>query len=610
MFSQTYHAIAHRKLKTLQSLIPKDWLLDPLPDPLPLDVRSLVLKSTVLTPDEFSITSSHDVTSLSQLIHSRALTSEAVTTAFCKRAAIAQQLTNCLSEILFLPAIERAHALDVEYKRTGKTRGPLHGIPISLKDTFNIKGYDSSIGIASLAANPAKENAALVDILLEQGAVLYCKTNVSQTLMALDSHNHLFGRVLNPRNRRVTAGGSSGGEGALIAMGGSVLGIGTDIGGSVRIPAMCNGLYSIKPSSQRIPFIGQEIGQLPGIDKLGLQASAGLMATSVRDCELFLKVIANANPWEKDPNVAFGSWEGQGEIGRKPLFGVMRADGITTPLSPVAKVLDETVEALRKAGFEVVEINAPAFKKYHSLANSFFGIGGNNHTFDILERIGEPLIPWLNTRLRRKRPADLMQLSELHVRKSALEKEMLEIWRDEDGRRIDALICPVAPHPVPEIDRWNGVGYTSAFVVLDYPAGTLPVRDVSNDDLKDELPESEVLGGWDSRNRDLCKLSTFIPLVLCLSYHSYMFQTSGYPFPSSVEAVVNPILKRYADPSESGHPNLKDRTVYLNTKLSVQVVAPRLQERRLYQAMALIDEILHGASSENSARIQSWSTVA
>jgi hypothetical protein len=334
------------------------------------------------------------------------------------------------------------------------------------------------------------------------------------------------------------------------------------------------------------------------------------MATSVRDCELFLKVIANANPWEKDPNVAFGSWEGQGEIGRKPLFGVMRADGITTPLSPVAKVLDETVEALRKAGFEVVEINAPAFKKYHSLANSFFGIGGNNHTFDILERIGEPLIPWLNTRLRRKRPADLMQLSELHVRKSALEKEMLEIWRDEDGRRIDALICPVAPHPVPEIDRWNGVGYTSAFVVLDYPAGTLPVRDVSNDDLKDELPESEVLGGWDSRNRDLCKLSTFIPLVLCLSYHSYMFQTSGYPFPSSVEAVVNPILKRYADPSESGHPNLKDRTVYLNTKLSVQVVAPRLQERRLYQAMALIDEILHGASSENSARIQSWSTVA
>lgn len=549
------------------------------------------------------------MTSLSQLIHSRALTSEAVTTAFCKRAAIAQQLTNCLSEILFLPAIEQAHALDAEYKHTGKTRGPLHGIPISLKDTFNIKGYDSSIGIASLAGNPAKENAALVDILLEQGAVPFCKTNVSQTLMALDSHNHLFGRVLNPRNRRVTAGGSSGGEGALIAMRGSVLGIGTDIGGSVRIPAMCNGLYSIKPSSQRIPFTGQEIGQLPGIDKLGLQGSAGLMTTSVRDCELFLKAIADANPWEKDPNVAFGSWEGQGEIGKKPLFGVLRADGITTPLPPVAKVLNETVEAVRNAGFEVVEINAPAFKKYHSLANSFFGIEGNNFPLDILERTGEPLIPWLNARLRRKKHADLIQLSELHVTKSALEKEMLQIWRDENGRMIDALICPVAPHPVPEIDRWNGVGYTSAFVVLDYPAGTLPVRDISNGDLKDELPESEVLGGWDLRNRDLCKPSTFIPSVFRPSYHSYMFQTFVYPF-SSMDAVGNPILQVYADPSETGHPDINDRKIYLNTKLSVQVVAPRLQERRLYQAMALIDEILRGANSEIRARIQSRSTVA
>ncbi|KAJ5550502.1 Amidase [Penicillium sp. DV-2018c] len=539
MSSQIYQAIARRKLHNLQSLIPKNWLLDPLPDPLPLDVRSLVSKSNVLNPDELSITSSHDVTSLSQLIHSRELTSEAITTAFCKRAAVAQQLTNCLTEILFQPAIERARALDAEFRRTGKTRGPLHGIPISLKDTYNIKGFDSSIGMASLAENPAKENATLVDILLEQGAVLYCKTNVSQTLMALDSHNHLFGRVMNPRNRRITAGGSSGGEGALIAMRGSVLGIGTDIGGSVRIPAMCNGLYSIKPSSQRLPFMGQEIGQMPGIDKLGLQASAGLMATSVRDCELFLKVIADANPWEKDPNVAFGSWEGQGAIGRKPLFGVMRADGITTPLPPVAKALDETVEALRRADFEVVEINAPAFKKYHSLANSFFGIGGFNHTFDLLERTGEPLIPWLDTRLRRKNPADLMRLSELHVRKSALEKEMLGIWRDENGRMIDALICPVAPHPVPEIDRWNGVGYTSAFVVLDYPAGTLPVRDVSNDDLKDELPESEVLGGWDSRNRDLCKLSSFIAPSILSSIPPLHGLNLWLPGSSGVKAVVN-----------------------------------------------------------------------
>lgn len=118
--------------------------------------------------------------------------------------------------------------------------GPLHGVPVSLKDTFKVRGYDASIGIAALAFKPATENSVLVDCLLSAGAVLYCKTNVPQTLMALDSHNNVFGRTINPLNTAVTAGGSSGGEGALIAMRGSILGVGTDVGGSIRIPAMCD----------------------------------------------------------------------------------------------------------------------------------------------------------------------------------------------------------------------------------------------------------------------------------------------------------------------------------------------------------------------------------
>jgi Asp-tRNA(Asn)/Glu-tRNA(Gln) amidotransferase A subunit family amidase len=90
----------------------------------------------------------------------------------------------------------------------------------------------------------------------------------------------------------------------------------------------------------------------------------------------------------------------------------------------------------------------------------------------------------------------------------ALEKEMLGLWKVGNGKTIDALICPVAPHPVPGIDRWNGVGYTSAFVLLDCPAATLPVRDFIERDLEDELPPGlEILGGWDKRNKELCKSS-------------------------------------------------------------------------------------------------------
>ncbi|KAH8767653.1 general amidase-like protein [Hyaloscypha finlandica] len=540
-----WQAIALRKQAQRQSRIPSAWLLKTPPLTSILDVRSIPRTSGILDSHELSITENYDATSLADAIRSHQLTAEEVTIAFCKRAAIAQQVCNCLTEIFFDKAIERAKLLDKEYERTGKTLGPLHGVPVSLKDSFNVTGFDSSIGIASLTGKPAKENALLIDILLEQGAVLYCKTNIPQTLMALDSDNNVFGRVLNPRNKLATAGGSSGGEGALVAMRGSVLGVGTDVGGSVRIPAMCGGLYGIKPSAERIPYVGQENGSRKGASNIGLPASVGPIAVSLRDCELFLKTVSDARPWEQDPSLAYGLWSEQGSIERKPLLGVIRQDGLITPLPPVSKALDETVRSLRSSGLEVIEIDAPAFKKCQSLANKFFGIDGGNRMFDLLEATKEPLTTWLSTRLRRGTPISLDRLVDIHAQKVELETEMLKIWRDpRTGRQIDAFICPVAPHPVPPIDRWNGVSYTSSFVLLDYPAGTLPVRDFREEDLNCVLSDSKPLGSWDKINRELWDEKTI------------------------------------------------DRRIYLNTTLSVQVVAPKLQERRLYQAMSLIDSIL------------------
>jgi Asp-tRNA(Asn)/Glu-tRNA(Gln) amidotransferase A subunit family amidase len=198
------------------------------------------------------------------------------------------------------------------------------------------------------------------------------------------------------------------------------------------------------------------------------------------------------------------------------LLGVIRHDGVITPLPPISKVLDETVQSLRKSGIEVIEIDAPAFKKCQSLTNKFFSVDGGNHMFDLLESTKEPLISWLSTRLRRKAPASLEKLVGIHAEKVELETEMLKVWRDpKTGRRIDALICPVAPHPVPPIDRWNGVSYTSSFVLLDYPAGTLPVRDFKKEDLKGELSDSKALGSWDKINRELCKLLRYSLSAAC-----------------------------------------------------------------------------------------------
>lgn len=212
---------------------------------------------------------------------------------------------------MFDEAIGRAKQLDEHLERTGKPIGPLHGLPISVKDSFKIIGRDASIGYASLCFKPSKTNSALIEMLLQAGAVIHCKTNIPLTLQALDSHNNVFGRVLNPVNLKLTAGGSSGGEGALIAMRGSVLGVGTDVGGSIRIPAMCNGLVGVKPSHGRIPYAGQENGSVAGTETLGIRSVAGPIAHNVRDCELFFKATGDLEPWAFDPECVAQTWEQQ-----------------------------------------------------------------------------------------------------------------------------------------------------------------------------------------------------------------------------------------------------------------------------------------------------------
>ena len=114
--------------------------------------------------------------------------------------------------------------------------------------------------------------------------------------------------VINPQNTAITAGGSSGGEGALLAMCGSVLGVGSDIAGSIRIPAMCNGLYGIKPSWQCVPYKGQENGCAPGLSKVGISASVGPLARSVRDMQLFFQAVLGQEPWTVDPDVVRIPW--------------------------------------------------------------------------------------------------------------------------------------------------------------------------------------------------------------------------------------------------------------------------------------------------------------
>ncbi|KAF2395989.1 amidase signature enzyme [Trichodelitschia bisporula] len=452
----TWRAIASRKKAEQASRIPAAWTLPPsFPGPETTNVLDVPRKCGLLSAAELRITEEYDATGLVAELAAGRLKSVDIVRAFSKRAAIAHQLTNCLTEIFFESALERATALDAYYSQHGKPMGPLHGLPISLKDSFHIAGHDSCIGYCGYAFNPATTSAPLVQLLLAAGAVLYVKTNVPQTLMALDSHNNLFGRVLNPANLRLTAGGSSGGEGALLAMRGSPLGVGTDVGGSIRIPAWANGLFGIKPSAGRVPYAGQANPGPPGGSKVGIMASAGPIAHSARDCALFLEAVAEGKPWELDPDIVFGAWEAQGvDLGREVRVGVVRSDGVVRPVPAVLRLLDSVAGRLRGAGVRVVDVDISALlKRAHSIANGLFSADGYGFIFDVLGQTGEPLSPWLQGRLRQKDPKTLAQVAELQARRDELRTELLRVWAD-----VDVLLTPVAPHPVPPIDGFGAVG--------------------------------------------------------------------------------------------------------------------------------------------------------
>ena len=144
----------------------------------------------------------------------------------------------------------RAKFLDDYLEKNGEVIGPLHGLPISMKDCFIIPPHPASLGMACYAneTHTPQQASVIVDILASLGAVFYVKTNVPVAMMMMETINHVWGETTGAYHTGTSPGGSSGGEAVLLAMRGSPLGIGTDIGGSIRIPSSFNGLYGLKPT--------------------------------------------------------------------------------------------------------------------------------------------------------------------------------------------------------------------------------------------------------------------------------------------------------------------------------------------------------------------------
>ncbi|KAG8894912.1 hypothetical protein FRB99_000916 [Tulasnella sp. 403] len=487
-----WREIASARKREQEKAIPSEWTF-PAPSPEVLDVTGIPDTCDILTALETEITDTLDIDVILANLASKKWTSLQVTTAFLKRAIVAHQLascfcvhlrvwrltiaqTNCLTEIFIDRALARAREVDEYLERTGKTMGPLHGLPVSLKDQFSMKGIETIMGYVSWVGRVAEKDAVAVEALYECGAVPFIRTNVPQTLMWGETYNTVFGRTTNPYNRRLTPGGSSGGEGALIALHGSPLGVGTDIGGSVRIPSgFCN-IYALRPSYGRLPYEGAA-NSLEGQE--AILSVIGPMSSHVSALKTFAKAIIGTKPWNKDPLVVRKPWseseyqlEEHGGPGAKLCFAVMVDNGVIRPHPPVRRAINMVAEALRDAGHTVIEWENYLHMDIYTTSGDILVADGGKDYRAVCSVSGEPLLtsmtpeldgndfhPWdphpdfldepLISLLRSEGEGALSayELWQLHKRKRQLRKEYLDHWertvgRTGTGRPVDAILCP------------------------------------------------------------------------------------------------------------------------------------------------------------------------
>uniref|UniRef100_A0A3P9BGG9 Fatty acid amide hydrolase n=1 Tax=Maylandia zebra TaxID=106582 RepID=A0A3P9BGG9_9CICH len=182
---------------------------------------------------------------LTQQLKDGSLNPDNVLYSYMEKTLAVNQKLNCCTEILL-------ESLDQLTTVGSNKDGLLYGVPVSIKENIAFKDHDCSCGVIINLDQPAEKDSVLVQVLKKQGAIPFVKTNLAQALMSYDCSNPIYGQTVNPHNPQKTSGGSSGGEGALIGGGGSLLGIGTDLGGSIRLPSSFCGICGFKPTAHRL----------------------------------------------------------------------------------------------------------------------------------------------------------------------------------------------------------------------------------------------------------------------------------------------------------------------------------------------------------------------
>jgi amidase len=376
---------------------------------------------------------------------------------------------------------ERVRCEARRLENASEPRGPLHGLPVTVKSSIATAGYRCEIGSLLQKGDVPREDAVVVARLRSAGALILGTTNCPEFLMAYETANLLYGQTRNPWDLGRSPGGSSGGESAAIAAGLSAAGLGSDSGGSVRVPAHFTGICSLKPTPGRIPGTGH---LPPCVGPFSILGAIGPMARTIADVAMMFRVLSGQDT--NDPiSTPVALRKPSFEELRRDTIGYFEDDALVPVTAGTRKAVDDAAQALREVGFRVEPFRPRTLEQLRKLWWTFFVKCGAMFYAPTIRGREQQLSPIFK---------EFLEISDATPPLTAT--ELLNAWAELDVLRAKTLEemseCPVLLCPVASIPafrhgerKWSidgcdvayldAVRHTQWFNALAAPAAVVPV---------------------------------------------------------------------------------------------------------------------------------------
>ena len=410
-------------------------------------------------------------TEIGSRIASGSVSAREVVEAHLERIEEINPWLNAVVQICGDRALREADMADKEISDGNRT-GALQGVPMTLKDSLDTEGVISTWGTLGRKGYVPDKDAVLVSRLRREGAILLGKTNTPELTLAADTNNLIYGRTANPYDEALSPGGSSGGAAAIIASAGSPFDIGSDTGGSIRIPSHCCGIAGIKPTSGRVPRTGHCISYALGAGESLTQN--GPMARRVGDLFPVLKTIAG--PDFEDPAIVPMPLRNPEDVTISGLRIAVHTDnGLMSPTEDIKDVVLKAASVLESEGAEITEVKPEALEMIGHIDSRNSTGDGRAWVRRILDNVGtDQYSTFIKNRLEDAHVMETSDFTEV--------LELVDVYRSRMIRFMsdyDVIVCPASARPaiqpgasfLPENKFLYS--YTSAFNVTGWPAGVV-----------------------------------------------------------------------------------------------------------------------------------------